>query len=52
MINGDFESTGIRIAVLASGSGTTLQAVIDACEKGLLDGRLSSLSATTAGRAQ
>jgi phosphoribosylglycinamide formyltransferase-1 len=40
MINEDFESTGLRIAVLASGSGTTLQAVIDACEKGLLDGQV------------
>ena len=28
----------LRIAVLASGSGTTLQAVIDACESGALDG--------------
>jgi len=28
----------LRIAVLASGSGTTLQAVIDACENGTLDG--------------
>jgi phosphoribosylglycinamide formyltransferase-1 len=28
----------LRIAVLASGSGTTLQAVIDACEDGSLDG--------------
>jgi len=27
----------LRIAVLASGSGTTLQAVIDACESGTLD---------------
>jgi phosphoribosylglycinamide formyltransferase-1 len=27
----------LRIAVLASGSGTTLQAVIDACERGALD---------------
>lgn len=27
----------LRIAVLASGSGTTLQAVIDACESGKLD---------------
>jgi phosphoribosylglycinamide formyltransferase-1 len=27
----------LRIAVLASGAGTTLQAVIDACEQGLLD---------------
>lgn len=30
-------AAGIRIAVLASGSGTTLQAVIDACEAGKLD---------------
>ena len=30
----------LRIAVLASGSGTTLQAVIDACEDGSLDGEV------------
>jgi phosphoribosylglycinamide formyltransferase 1 len=30
----------LRIAVLASGSGTTLQAVIDACEKGAIDGAI------------
>lgn len=30
----------LRIAVLASGSGTTLQAVIDACESGQLNGRV------------
>ena len=30
----------LRIAVLASGSGTTLQAVIDACESGALDGQV------------
>lgn len=30
----------LRIAVLASGSGTTLQAVIDACESGALDGEV------------
>lgn len=30
----------LRIAVLASGSGTTLQAVIDACEDGTLDGQV------------
>lgn len=28
----------LRIAVLASGSGTTLQAVIDACQSGAIDG--------------
>ncbi|HID73549.1 MAG TPA: phosphoribosylglycinamide formyltransferase, partial [Thermoplasmata archaeon] len=32
--------TGIRIAVLASGSGTDLQSVIDACEAGRIDGRV------------
>ena len=31
-------SERLRIAVLASGSGTTLQAVIDACDAGALDG--------------
>jgi phosphoribosylglycinamide formyltransferase-1 len=30
----------LRIAVLASGSGTTLQAVIDACSNGSLDGEV------------
>lgn len=30
----------LRIAVLASGSGTTLQAVIDACESGALDAQI------------
>jgi len=30
----------LRIAVLASGSGTTLQAVIDACESGRLDAEI------------
>lgn len=30
----------LRIAVLASGSGTTLQAVIDACESGTLEGEI------------
>jgi phosphoribosylglycinamide formyltransferase-1 len=30
----------LKIAVLASGSGTTLQAVIDACESGALDGQI------------
>src|SRR4030067_1491515 len=28
----------IRIGVLASGGGTTLQAIIDACERGEIDG--------------
>lgn len=40
MTNGDPESASLRIAVLASGSGTTLQAVIDACEAGSLNGRV------------
>jgi len=40
MNDGNFESAELRIAVLASGSGTTLQAVIDACEDGLLHGRV------------
>lgn len=31
----------LRIAVMASGSGTTLQAVIDACESGELDGEIA-----------
>ena len=30
----------LRIAVLASGAGTTLQAIIDACDDGTLDGRV------------
>ena len=30
----------LRIAILASGSGTTLQAVIDACSNGSLDGEI------------
>jgi phosphoribosylglycinamide formyltransferase-1 len=33
----DAEHRKLRIAVMASGSGTTLQAVIDACEAGRLD---------------
>jgi phosphoribosylglycinamide formyltransferase 1 len=33
-------ATGLRIAVLASGSGTTLQAVIDACASGALNGEV------------
>ena len=33
-------SQRLRIAVMASGSGTTLQAVIDACEDGRLDGEV------------
>jgi phosphoribosylglycinamide formyltransferase-1 len=36
----DFDSAKLRIAVMASGSGTTLQAVIDACDAGTLDGRI------------
>jgi phosphoribosylglycinamide formyltransferase-1 len=40
MSNGDHESAGLRIAVLASGSGTTLQAVIDACAGESLDGQV------------
>jgi phosphoribosylglycinamide formyltransferase 1 len=40
MINRDLESAGLRIAVLASGSGTTLQAVIDACESDSLNGQV------------
>lgn len=32
--------TKLRIAVLASGSGTTLQAIIDACESDELDGKV------------
>ena len=34
-------SEGIRIAVLASGSGTNLQAIIDACRSGFIPGRVS-----------
>ena len=34
------DSAKLRIGVLASGSGTTLQAVIDACETGELDARV------------
>ena len=30
----------IRIAVLASGSGTNLQAILDACAAGRIDGRV------------
>lgn len=33
-------ATKLRIAVMASGSGTTLQAVIDACDSGQLDGEV------------
>lgn len=40
MTDGKFAAKGLRIAVLASGSGTTLQAVIDACEDGSLDGNV------------
>jgi len=32
---------GIKIAVLASGGGTNLQAIIDATEKGLIQGEVS-----------
>jgi phosphoribosylglycinamide formyltransferase-1 len=37
MAPGTSSNSKLRIAVLASGSGTTLQAVIDACEHGDLD---------------
>jgi phosphoribosylglycinamide formyltransferase 1 len=40
MTEQDSADARLRIAVLASGSGTTLQAVIDACEKGALDGEI------------
>jgi phosphoribosylglycinamide formyltransferase-1 len=40
MTNHDPAASRLRIAVLASGSGTTLQAVIDACERGDLDGQV------------
>jgi len=30
----------IRIAVMASGGGTDLQSIIDACESGFIDGRV------------
>lgn len=40
MTEQDSAREGLRIAVLASGSGTTLQAVIDACEDGTLDGEI------------
>lgn len=40
MTDGEFAASGLKIAVLASGSGTTLQAVIDACEDGSLDGEV------------
>ncbi|NSW56143.1 MAG: phosphoribosylglycinamide formyltransferase [Armatimonadetes bacterium] len=33
-------ASGIRIGVLASGSGTNLQAIIDRCESGAIDGRV------------
>jgi phosphoribosylglycinamide formyltransferase-1 len=36
----DFDSAKLRIAVMASGSGTTLQAVIDACDAGTLAGEI------------
>jgi phosphoribosylglycinamide formyltransferase-1 len=40
MTDGRPESARLRIAVLASGSGTTLQAVIDACEDSFLHGQV------------
>jgi len=40
MVEGDSAAARLRIAVMASGSGTTLQAVIDACENGTLDGEI------------
>lgn len=40
MSNGELESAKLRIAVFASGSGTTLQAVIDACDGGSLAGQI------------
>lgn len=36
----DSDSAKLRIAVMASGSGTTLQAVIDACDAGTLAGEV------------
>lgn len=36
----DSDSAKLRIAVMASGSGTTLQAVIDACDAGRLAGEI------------
>jgi phosphoribosylglycinamide formyltransferase-1 len=36
----DIDSAKLRIAVMASGSGTTLQAIIDACEAGTLAGEI------------
>lgn len=38
MTDGESAASRLKIAVLASGSGTTLQAVIDACADGSLDG--------------
>ncbi len=40
MAHGSAPREKLGIAVLASGSGTTLQAVIDACERGDLDGEV------------
>jgi phosphoribosylglycinamide formyltransferase-1 len=41
--------TPLRIAVLASGNGTTLQAVIDACEAGALDGQVVAVIGNNSG---
>ena len=45
MVEGDSAAARLRIAVMASGSGTTLQAVIDACESGTLDGEIILVTA-------
>jgi phosphoribosylglycinamide formyltransferase-1 len=39
----------IRIAVLASGGGTNLQALLDACQAGRIDGRVAAVLCNVAG---
>jgi len=34
----------IRIGALISGSGTNLQAIIDSCESGMIDGKMAKLT--------
>jgi len=41
----------IRLAIFASGAGTTAQAVIDACAAGRIDGEVVLIVANNAGAA-
>jgi phosphoribosylglycinamide formyltransferase 1 len=43
------ESKKIRIGALISGGGTNLQAIIDACEDGRIDGRMAFVGSDVAG---